>query len=917
VHPPLALYGRASESERLAGLVAGARAGHSGVLVLRGEAGIGKTALLQQLIAAADGLRVVRLVGIESDMELAFAGLHQICAPLLNPLTPLPEPQRQALNVAFGLAHGESPDAFLVALATLTLLAETSEGQPLLCVVDDAQWLDHASAQVLGFVGRRLLAEPIALVFAERSPVAAPDHFVGLPELTLHGLDEGSARALLAIVYPGPFDDSVRARIIEETGGNPLALLELFNASGPAELAGGFALPHGDLPRHIEDEYIERLAQLPPDVQRVVLLAAADPAGDPVLIGRAAELLRLNPAALSLAVEAGLLDVGAHVRFRHPLVRSAAYRSASIADRRTAHGALATATEAAIDPDRRAWHRARAAAEPDETVAEDLLRSAGRAERRGGVAASAAFWAQAVALTVDARDRASRALTAAEAKYAAGDFASALSLLATAEVGPLDDLGRASVERMRAQVAFALRRGNDAPPLLLRAGKRLESLDPDLARETYLQALVAAVYAGRFSRAEDQAEIARLAKSGPREAQPASHSQLLLRGLALRLSDGYIAAAPLLKEALRLYRVQSPDLGWLGAAYNLVAMDLWDDDAWFDLAAKQRELARASGTLSWLPFALDYLAEGYLQAGELSRASALLLEAERIDPGIRQATLPYVPSLLAAWRGDAATATQLTTALVREASTRGEGAALTYADYAIAVLYNGIGKYERAGAAADRAVSAGDVAISPWALAELVEGASRSGQHARAQVAADQLSGIAVASGTAWARGAAASSRALVSGITDAEGLHLEAIDLLSRTRMAIHVARARLAYGEWLRRQNRRVDARRELRLAYEQFAAMGVEAFRERARRELSATGERVRKRNDATRTELTPQEQEIAELARAGRTNPEIGAQLFISARTVEWHLKNVFGKLGINSRRELATALMPGLTQQRGA
>jgi DNA-binding CsgD family transcriptional regulator len=567
-------------------------------------------------------------------------------------------------------------------------------------------------------------------------------------------------------------------------------------------------------------------------------------------------------------------------------------------------------TDPLADPDRRAWHRAHATAGPDEAVAEELISSASRAMRRGGVAAAAAFWERAVALTPDPGKQASRALTAAEAKYAAGDFEAAQALLVTAEAGPPGELGEARAQRMRAQVAFALRRGGDAPPLMLRAAQRLQSLDAELARQTYLEALVAAIYAGRLAQGQDARQVARAARSAalpPSGPEPMPHSQLLIGGLAVRLADGYVAAAPALKEALRRYRAEPLELDWLSVSYDIVAMDMWDDEAWFELAAGQLRLARANGTLSWLPFALDYLAEIHVQAGELSTAAALLMERERVDPGTRAATLPYVPLLLAAWRGDATEAADLAGEMARGASDRGEGAALTYTDYAQAVLYNGQGNYRAAAEAAGGASGVDEIVISPWALYELVEAAARSDQRERARVAADQLSQLAVASASNWALGAAARSRALVSGGRAAEEEYREAIELLGRTRMATHLARARLVYGEWLRREKRRIDARDQLRSAFDALTSMGAEAFAERARRELLATGETVRKRSDDTRVDLTPQEEEIAQLACDGRTNSEIGAQLFIGRRTVEWHLSKVFAKLDIGSRLELDQAL----------
>jgi DNA-binding CsgD family transcriptional regulator len=912
--PPSRLFGRTAELETLRRLIADARKGRRAVLVVRGDPGIGKTELLRQLLAEVPGFGVARVAGVESEMELPFAGLYQLCAPMLGRLGSLAEPQRRALSVAFGLTSGERPDRFLVALAVLSLMAEAAQERPILCVVDDAQWLDQASAQVLGFVGRRLLAEPVALVFAVRTPApgaVAPDQLAGLPELRLDGLDEQSASALLATVIPGPLDESVRARILEETRGHPLALLELYRGRSAADLAGGFALPDaGELPRRIEDQYATRLGELPGAVQRLVLLAAADPVGDPSLILRAAEVLGLDTGTMNLAVAADLLEFGANVRFRHPLVRSAAYRTATADDRRAVHEALATVTDPLADPDRRAWHCAHATAGPDEAVAEELISSASRAMRRGGIAAAAAFWEKAVALTPDPARRAARALTAAETKYAAGDFEAAQALLVTAEVGPPGKLDEARAQRMRAQVVFALRRGGDAPPLMLRAAQRLQNLDAELARQTYLEALLATIYAGRLAHGKPVAYAARAATLPHSGAQSHSgvppHSQLIY-GLAVRLADGYVAAAATLKEALRRYRTQPLELGWLSVSYNIVAMDLWDDEAWFELAAGQLRLARANGTLSWLPFTLDYLAELHVQAGELSKAAALLMEREHVEPGGREATLPYLPLLLAAWRGDAPGAAGMAEEMTRGALDRGEGAALTYTDYAQAVLYNGQGSYRAAAEAAHRASAADEIVISPWALYELVEAAARSDQAERACAAADQLSQLAAASGSSWARGAAARSRALVSGGRAAEEQYREAIELLCGTRMATHLARGRLVYGEWLRRQKRRAEARDQLRSAFDALTSMGAEAFAERARRELLATGETVRKRSDDTRTDLTPQEEEIAQLASEGRTNSEIAAQLFIGRRTVEWHLRKVFAKLDISSRLELDQAL----------
>ena len=626
---------------------------------------------------------------------------------------------------------------------------------------------------------------------------------------------------------------------------------------------------------------------------------------------RSSGALRRRSASRRQAAEAAageqLLEIGAQVRFRHPLVRSAAYRAATATDRRAVHGALAAATDLETDPDRRAWHRAHAAIAPDEEVARELIDSASRAQGRGGIAAAAAFLERAVTFTPDPGERASRALTAAQMKLDAGDLSAAGSLLAAADAGPLDELGQARAQRMHAQIAFDARRGSDAPPLLMRTAQRLEPLDAELARETHLKALVAVIYAARLATDPAPADVARAALSAPLGPEPLPGRQLLLLGLATRLTDGYAAAAPTLTAALRAYLAEERHLDWSWVAYGLAAMDLWDDDAWFELASSQAELARATGALILLPFALDYLAAFHIQAGNLSLASALIEEAQSLDLGVRAETLPYVPLRLAAWRGDVSTALNLVEVMIGGAHSRGEGCAVTVAEYATAILYNGLGEYELAFEAAQKAAAADEIATSSWALSELVEAAARSGRQEIARESLDRLCERTSASGTTWAKGTEARASALLEDGESAEDLYREAIDGLAQSRMVAHLARARLSYGEWLRRENRRVDAREQLRQAYDVFATMGASGFADRARRELLATGEKVRKRRDDTRDELTPQEEQIARLARDGRTNPEIGAELYISHRTVEWHLRQVYSKLGISSRKGLRGAL----------
>jgi DNA-binding CsgD family transcriptional regulator/tetratricopeptide (TPR) repeat protein len=891
-------------------LLASARAGDSGALVLRGEPGIGKTALLGYLLGRASGCRTARAVGVEAEMELAFAGLHQLCAPFLDRLDRLPGPQRDALCTAFGLLAGNAPDRFLVGLALLSLLSEVAEDQPLVCVVDDAQWLDHASAQALAFVARRLGAESVALVFAVREP-AAERYLTGLTELVVPGLIDGEARALLLSVITGPVDEQVRDRIVAETRGNPLALLELPRGLTPQELAGGFGLPDAAaLSGRIEDSFRRRLEPLPPATRLLLTVAAAEPIGDPVLVWRAADQLGVEADAASPAVAAGLVDFAGQVRFRHPLVRSAVYRAASPEERRSVHGALADATDPGTDPDRRAWHRAHATSGPDEEVADELERSAVRAQTRGGLAAAAAFLQEAARLTPEPARRAQRALAAAQANHQAGAPDAALAMLVMAQARPLDELQRARVNLLRAEIAFASRRGSDAPPLLLKAARQLEPLDLGLARETYLEAFTAAVLAGRLSRGADVAEVSRAARLVPAPSAPPRAPDFLLDGLALLVTDGRAAGTPLLKQSLRAFSGQEisteEGLRWLWLA-GRVADDLWDDESWEVLCTRHVKLARQAGALTVLPIALRSRIFVHVFAGELDEGAALMQEVRAVTEVTGTQLAAYGAVALAAWRGREAEAAELIKATIDDVTSRGEGMGLSISYHARALLYNGLGRYAEARAAAGQAGEHEDLGIFAWALTELVEAASRSGGPEVAAAALERLAETTRTAGTDWALGIEARSRALLSEGDAAEGLYREAIERLGRTRIRVEAARAHLLYGEWLRRRGRRADARQQLRTAHEMCTAMGVEAFAERARRELLATGETVRDRGVETREELTAQEAQIAGLAGDGKTNPEIGAELFISPRTVEWHLRKVYPKLGISSRRQLREAL----------
>jgi DNA-binding CsgD family transcriptional regulator len=901
------LTDRHAECGTLDQLVDAVGAGESRALVVRGDPGTGKTALLEYLAGQASDSRcqVVRVAGVQSEMELAFAGLHQLCAPMLSHAGQLPVPQRDALLTAFGVAAGPPPDRFLLGLAVLGLLSEVAADRALMCLVDDVHWLDRASAQVLGFTARRLAADPVGLVFAAREP---GEELAGLAELEVAGLRDDDARTLLESALAGPLDARVRDLIIAETRGNPLALLELPRGLTPAELAGGFGLPGATpLTGRIEDSFARQLEALPAETRTLVLLAAADPSGDRALVWRAAGRLGLPIQAAVPAAEAGLVEFGARVRFRHPLARSAAYRSAPIQARQEMHAALAEVTDPAADPDRRAWHRAQAAPGPDEEVAAELERSAERAQARGGLAAAAAFVERAVVLTADPARRAERALAAAQAHMHAGGFGNALDLLATAEAGMLDEFASARIDLLRGQIAFASSRGSDAPSLLLKAAKRLEPLDRDLARDTYLTAWMAATYAGHLAGAGHMLEVCRAAQALPPPEQASGPLDLLLEGFALLVTEGPAAAAPALRQAVSAFAsadIPMSDRLQFGPMAQGAAIALWNEEGQRAILIRQVDVARAVGALDQLPVDLVALAIDDAWRGDFAGASSLIAECNAVCAATGGSSVaPFAAMFLGGLRGHEAEITPLIQATLAAAEAAGQGGAVTGAHWAAAVLHNGLGRYADALTAAEKATRDATVFTSILVVPELVEAAARTGTTDVAAGALQRLAEATQPSGNDLALGVEARCRALLSDGKTAERLYHEAIDRLGRTQLRPDLARAHLLYGEWLRRQARRVDARQQLRTAYDMLTAIGMAAFAERARRELIATGEKVRQRTVETSDQLTAQEALIARLARDGLSNSEIGAQLFISTRTVEWHLRKVFTKLGVSSRRHL--------------
>ena len=908
------LRGRQSECESLMALLGEARDGRSQAIVLSGEAGIGKTALLHYLLENADGCRVSRAAGVESEMQFAFASLQQLCVPFLDGLDRLPPPQRSALDTTFGLASGPPPDRFVVGLGVLNLLSSAAEEQPLLCVVDDAQWLDQASAQTLEFVARRLRAEPVAIVFALRTTDDLPT-LTALPQLPLHGLGNPEAADLLDSVLAGRLDSQVRDRLLAESHGNPLALLEL-----PRQLtSAGRTLGIGNsasssLAERIEDGYLRKLQGLSPHARQLLVLAAADPLGDVDLVHRAGQRLGIDDKDISDAESTGLIELRHRVEFRHPLVRSAVHRSAVPEDRRAAHQALAEVTDPVEDPDRYAWHRSRAALGPDEAVATALEQSADRALGRGGLTAAAGFLEAAATLTPAPDHRARRSLAAAQAKASAGAFGDALSLLAAAQAGPLDDLDSARVDLLQAQISYHSEGGNKGLPLLLDAASRLEPLDPRLARETYLDAFAAAMFAGRLASGSGigMRQVAE-AMGGIRLPAEAGKSDVMLRGIAELFTDGYAAAAPALLDTVRAFGSdeltldESVRFAWLAAC---AATDLFDDANWGVLTHRHLTAIREIGALAVLPVALTSRIIYDLYSGDLAEAEALVAECAWVADvtGGQNTMMPYGDVCLSAVRGDAERAEPQFRTLLEDITARGEGVGLNMIGWFQAVMFSGLGRHTEALTAARMAADS-PLELGPpkWALAEVVEAGVHTGNTAEASVAFEQLSAFTQASGTDAALGVEAGRRALLRSGRDAEACYREEAERLAHTTLQVERARAQLRYGEWLRLENRRGEARTQLRFAFETFGALGLDGFAERARQELGATGETVRRRATEATGSLTPQETRIAQLAVEGLTNSEIGDALFLSARTVEWHLRKVYTKLGVQSRRRLRESM----------
>jgi DNA-binding CsgD family transcriptional regulator len=910
------LFGRDKEREALDRLLTTAGDGVGGSLVLRGEPGVGKTALLEYAIEHAIGLQTVRVAGIESEMELGFAALHRLLIPRLPRVDRLPEPQREALRRVLGLATGAAPDRFLVGLALWTLLADAAKDHPLLVVVDDAHWLDGSSAQVLAFVARRLRSERIAFVIAVREPAPRGPSLDGLPDLHVADLAAHQARGLLASVVTGPLDDRIADRIVAEAGGNPLALIALGMELAEDRLASGTPLPRPlPITHQLTERFLRQVRTLPASTQTLMLLAAAEPSRDAALVSRAAERLKIAKEAVVPAEAGGLLAVGEQIGFRHPLGRSAVYHAAPHRERRRIHKALAAAVDPRADPDGRAWHLAEAAAGPDEQVATGLVASADRARGRGAHAAEAALLARAADLTPDQDRRASRLVDAAWAGLTAGAPAQAQALLEQVAPWRTGPLPRARALHLQGALRMAQARFGEAPPILLRAAGELEQLDAGLARDTLLDAVHAAFLAGRFAGSGGLADVARAAHASRTAAHsPRTTGALLLDGFTTRATVGYPAAVPLLREAVTGLLAEPPGadpLRRLLAVGCWAAWDLLDDEAQHAMASRWVGADRDQAALGTLPTALTFLARSELLAGRFEEAAAYLDEARQLAASSGVPGIGYAPGLgdllVLAWRGREAEARAAATERTRSSIRQGLGAGVSVAQSALAILELGLGRYEAALACALNVYRDDPPDLGTHVLPDLVEAAARTREPGIARSALDRLSERALASGTELALGLLARSRALLADDGEAEGFYLEVTAHLHRSSARPHVARAHLLYGEWLRRQRRRRDARMQLRIAHEMFDAMGMDAFAGRARVELHATGERVSKRTDGAGDALTAQERRIALLVAEGFSNRHVAEQMFVSPNTVEYHLQKVFRKLGVSSRTQIARAL----------
>ncbi len=913
----LVLLDRQAEKAAIDRVLGCVRGGFSGTVVLRGGPGVGKTALLGCAIDSAPDLQVCGVAGVEAEIGLAFGALYQLLVPFLPRIADLGPPQRHALRVAFGLEEGPPPSRFLVGLATLMVLSHAAEDQPVLCLVDDTQWLDAESAQALAFAARRLYADRVGMIVTMGEPATLPEPatqqmFEGLPAVVVGGLPAAEAAELLRRVAGAHLDEQVVRRILADTQRNPLALAELGAQFTADQLAGRASLPEPiPLSQRLEQRFLRQVRDLPADTQAFLLLVGADISGDRVGLWRAASLAGIDADAAEAVAEAvGLVELsGSSVRFRHPLIRSAIYHGATDAQRRAAHLALAEASDSgsAAGRSRRAWHRAAAAIAPDEGIAAGLEKAAERESARGGYAARAALLRRAVELTPGDGRRARREVARAEAELISGHPDTARDLVTGALPRLADDRQRGLAKRLNGAILFATGDAAAAADALAEASQALAP-DDRAARDTILEAIRAAMWAGPAQ----TRNITRAARPFPglTGSEP-TISDLLLEGWQARFAAGYSQAVAPLRAAVAALRADDLDpvtgLEWfeMGVA---AAGSLWDDQGVIDLTGRWVHAARTLGALTELPLAMAWQAFSATVAGRFQDAdtrSAELRELVAVSPRPGKVGIDSrSEGLLLAYRGQLAAARASGIAQIRDCTARGQRKLAEFGQYIVAVADMCAGDCDAAAAAALTVIEDDTPCTAEWALPELIEAATRADHRDVAGSAFATLSERALAAGTPWALGLRARCAALIDAGEHAEEHYREAVSQLQQSRATVDLARTHLLFGQWLRRARRRRDARRELRTAWDMFTAMGADGFAEQASTELRATGERARARTPETAFDLTPREAGVADLAAAGASNNEIAAQLFITPSTVEHHLGSVFRKLGITSRTQLA-------------
>ena len=903
------LYGRDAERAAIGALLEAARASQSGALVLRGEPGVGKTALLEDARERAADMYVLSAKGVESESELPFAALHQLLRPALSHLDQLPAPQATALRCALGLEEGSANERFLVFAAGLTLLSEMAERRPVLCVVDDAHWLDTASADALLFVARRLHAEGIAMLFGAREGEVRGFEAAGVPVLALEGLDDEAARMLLS--RAGDAAPFVVERLIEQSRGNALALVELPSALSKAQLAGQEPLSETlPLTRQVESVFLERVRRLPRGSQRVLLLAAAVDAEDAALVDRAADVLGARPRALDAAEQAGLVSVhGNRLEFRHPLVRSAVYGAATSSERRAVHGAIA---EALANDDRhahrRAWHLAASVLTPDENVVLALEEAAHRAEERAGYTAAAKALARAAELSSDENARGRRLTMAARAARIGGADAYAVTL--AGEASPLVDDALLQAELALVVGVAELHRGRpmDGYSRLIAAARAIAATDPPKAVELVIWAASAASMGGdRTARAEVSRLAAELASAGS-DDETTSVAQAIALHAQGREGDTTSGAAEL-EGAIA--RVSTSNNAQHIYAVSVVALFLGDNQRFGTLINRATSLARAHGELGILAEALSMSASQHYLAQRFDEATLAASEALQFARELGAANSTGTPlgllAFAAAIRGDDDEARRRCDELLELAAAHGLPARATYAVYVLAMLDLGRRRWvealEHFRVVADPRPDVGDAFLARGAAPDMIEAALRAGRRDDAHEALSQFEGWAPNSSYPWVSARLSGCRGLLAHGEEATA-HFEEALQLGADGGPFDLARIHLIYGEHLRRERHRSDSRVQLRAALEAFEGLRAAPWADRARRELRASGEIARRRDPTTVDQLTAQEVQIVRLVSEGLSNREVAAQLFLSPRTIDYHLRNVFAKLGITSRTQLA-------------